>query len=140
MWKLSSGKFAEREMRKLAALSIFEHPVHSFILDPYDPIWRCFFNDEEINEIIAFNQKPLPNFPSHLNLFLANFKDCKTPKDFYIAAYQSKFDSIEDIDEKWIQESVISFVNVINQNIFSTDLSEADVLNKLWNFVYKAFY
>ncbi|KAI9301748.1 hypothetical protein BJ944DRAFT_233643 [Cunninghamella echinulata] len=90
MWKLSSGKFVEREMRKLAALT--------------------------------------------------NFKDCKTPKDFYIAAYQSKFDPIEAIDEKWTQESTINFVNVINQNIFSTDLSEADILNKLWNFVYTAFY
>ncbi|KAI7855477.1 hypothetical protein BDC45DRAFT_568367 [Circinella umbellata] len=64
MWRLESGKYVEKEMKVVALEQEYEHPAHSVILDPTDPIWEKRFNSEELKELRVFNQ-PTSN-PSSL--------------------------------------------------------------------------
>jgi hypothetical protein len=44
-------------MRELVADSLYGHPVHFMILDPYDPIWKMYFTILELEEISTFGTK-----------------------------------------------------------------------------------
>lgn len=44
-WVLSTGKVVDDVMKKLAEKSCYEHPVHSMILEPDDPIWKSYFTN-----------------------------------------------------------------------------------------------
>ncbi|CAB4379384.1 unnamed protein product [Rhizophagus irregularis] len=51
MWKLSTGRFVEKELYRLGQELEFEHSIHSFIIDVDDELISSHFNDTELDEI-----------------------------------------------------------------------------------------
>ncbi|KAG2216868.1 hypothetical protein INT45_007873 [Circinella minor] len=64
VWKLASGTIVEEVMRDIAMNKVYEHPIHSMIIDPDDSIYVNKFSEEGLDEIrdykaVEFDQ-PLP--------------------------------------------------------------------------------
>lgn len=74
LWRPSTGKIVEKKMIKLVEKSIYEHPTHSFILDPDDESWTDCFTEEELNEIRTQKSRELPILPIELLDFLNRIK------------------------------------------------------------------
>ncbi|KAL9555875.1 hypothetical protein MBANPS3_002157 [Mucor bainieri] len=74
-WALASGAIVEDQMKQLAVASQYEHPVHSYILDPADSLWqrKMYFSPEDIPEIIEYKAKPLPPLSSDLQSCIDDF-------------------------------------------------------------------
>lgn len=140
MWELSTGKVVENEMKELAGKSKYSHPVHSFIMDPCDPVWKTFFTKDELDEIIKFDQMQLPSLPDNWNQCIDAFKNLSSTSAIYQEAIKQLNSSQKEHDEKWILHSIINILDLYTYNILSTDMSEADILNKVWSFIYKGFY
>ncbi|PKY48581.1 hypothetical protein RhiirA4_464222 [Rhizophagus irregularis] len=51
MWKLSTGRFVEKELYSLGQELEFERAIHSFIIDIDDELISSHFNDTELDEI-----------------------------------------------------------------------------------------
>ncbi|GBC22675.2 uncharacterized protein OCT59_026886 [Rhizophagus irregularis] len=51
MWKLSTGRFVEKELYRLGQELEFERAIHSFIIDVDDELISSHFNDTELDEI-----------------------------------------------------------------------------------------
>lgn len=74
MWKLSTGKIVEMEMKKMVEECKFEHPCHSFIFDTGDENWLDFFTQAEINETKTYNVRNIPEMPEDLSKLLDNMQ------------------------------------------------------------------
>lgn len=48
-------------MEKLASALMYEHPVHSLILDPEDTVWSELFSEKDLPEIREYKARTLPN-------------------------------------------------------------------------------
>ncbi|KAI9305333.1 hypothetical protein BJ944DRAFT_161941 [Cunninghamella echinulata] len=127
-------------MKELAGKSKYSHPVHSFIMDPCDPVWKTFFTKDELDEIIKFDQMQLPALPDNWNQCIDAFKNLSSTSAIYREAIKQLNSSQKEHDEKWILHSIINILDLYTYNILSTDMSEADILNKVWGFIYKGFY
>lgn len=63
-WKLEcSGKSVNDTMRAAAASAVYEHPVHSMILNPMDPIWKKRFTKKELTEIKLYRSREFSDLP-----------------------------------------------------------------------------
>ncbi|KAG0741095.1 hypothetical protein G6F22_002296 [Rhizopus arrhizus] len=122
---LSTGKAVDDVMKNLAQESVYEHPVHSIILVPDDPVWKNHFTNDELNEIRSFHLTPLPNIPNDIEQYLAIYEeDWKSAKELYKFADDQKHDP-----------SCFFYDDTLTLN----DYSEADLLHEVWSFVYRAF-
>ncbi|CAG8707300.1 11203_t:CDS:2, partial [Funneliformis mosseae] len=54
MWKISTGRFIEKELYRLGQKLEFEHAIHSFITDADDELISSHLNDTELEEIDYF--------------------------------------------------------------------------------------
>lgn len=103
---LSTGKAVDDVMKNLAQESVYEHPVHSIILVPDDPVWKNHFTNDELNEIRSFHLTPLPNIPNDIEQYLAIYEeDWKSAKELYKFADDQKHDPVDEFHLKWIRES-----------------------------------
>lgn len=141
-WKLSSGTMVENQMKKLAEASVYEHPVHSFIMDPYDPIWRDYFTNDELKQIVSIRNLPLKELPVELSEFMSTFNDQTTAKGIYKQSMSSIVDPIKEHDKKWVQQSMMhaSELFFIDHQLQISGFSEADATHRIWPFVYRLFY
>jgi hypothetical protein len=89
LWKLSTGKVVEREMKKLVEKSVYEHPAHSFILDPQDENWCEYFSEDELAEIRSHKLKEVPALPSELVKFLDSIEQTVS-KPEHCSKYRAK--------------------------------------------------
>ncbi|GAA5812824.1 hypothetical protein MFLAVUS_006283 [Mucor flavus] len=127
-WRLSSGTFVEDQMLRLIEKTLYEHPVHSLILDPTENFWKSYFSDDELMEIRCHNIKLLPNLTEEMKTFFQQFElNNKTALDFYEVADYTKAHPVNEFDKKWNDQLVID------------DCSEADLLHSVWEFVYKLY-
>ncbi|CAO3662977.1 unnamed protein product [Rhizopus stolonifer] len=95
-------------MKKLVEESVYEHPVHSMILDPDDLIWKSYFTSHEINETKTIHNKPLPVIPTHIEEYLEKYnQQWETAKDLYNFAEDQKYDPVSEFLLKWIKEKKI---------------------------------
>ncbi|KAG1393977.1 hypothetical protein G6F58_012206 [Rhizopus delemar] len=74
MWKLSTGTIVEEKMKEFALNCIYEHPVHSMIIDLSDIKWKKYLTAEEINEVRTFKQKELVGLPSEVEDYFESLK------------------------------------------------------------------
>ncbi|SAL98586.1 hypothetical protein [Absidia glauca] len=85
-WTLSTGTVVDDKMKQLVTDSIYEHPVHSMIIDPSDPVWKTYFSDIELHEIKYQEPKSLRQLPQELIEYLELYdKKWNTAADLYKA-------------------------------------------------------
>ncbi|CAG8620838.1 4193_t:CDS:10 [Ambispora gerdemannii] len=73
MWRLSTGKYVEEELFELGKKLIFEHAVHSFILDVDDGIIFQHFSEAELDEIDCTPGPQVPELSEEITGFLNKF-------------------------------------------------------------------
>jgi hypothetical protein len=140
-WTLSNQTVVNDKMKELVKASIYEHPVHSFIIDCSGLVWVNHFTKEELNEIKTCKVKNLATFPGALSTYVDKYESLKSASDIRKFAFSHYTDAKEEFEKKWIQESFVNtsklftYRNQINFN----DYSEADLLRKLWLFVYDLY-
>ncbi|KAG1148374.1 hypothetical protein G6F37_004111 [Rhizopus arrhizus] len=141
-WILSTGKAVDDVMKNLAQESVYEHPAHSMILVPDDPVWKNHFTNDELNEIRSFHLTPLPNIPNDIEQYLTIYEeDWKSAKELYKFADDQKHDPVDEFHLKWIRESFMRAAELFFYDDTPTlnAYSEADLLHEVWSFVYRAF-
>ncbi|CAO3612156.1 unnamed protein product [Mucor hiemalis] len=141
-WKLSTGKVVDDQMLSLAKDSVYEHPVHSLILDPNDVIWKQYFTDAELNEIRQFNAPKLPSIPEDFAEYLRSYEqEWATAKDLYFFADSLHHDPVHEFDKKWARESIVRMSELFleSDELELDDFTEADLLHDVWPFIYRAF-
>lgn len=75
---LSTGKIIDNVFKQIISCSVFEYPVHLFILDLSDPLWKNHFTAEEMNWIFEHRARynlfknVVNNFSSRQNPFVTN--------------------------------------------------------------------
>ncbi|KAG0180084.1 hypothetical protein DFQ28_006752 [Apophysomyces sp. BC1034] len=140
-WILSTGTVVEDVMQKLALESMYEHPVHSLILDTSDKIWENYFTEDELEQITTYNRKCLPAFPDGYQEYLDSYDKNLSAKEVYQQACSHFFDPTEQHAKKWMQQSLMMAANLFlyNNKLKVDDFSEADFLHRVWPFVYHLF-
>jgi len=73
MWKLSTGRFVEKELYRLGQELEFEHAIHSFMIDVDDELISSHFNDTELEEIDCSAGPHIPDLPDQIAEFLYEF-------------------------------------------------------------------
>ncbi|KAI8645494.1 hypothetical protein BD408DRAFT_458781 [Parasitella parasitica] len=136
MWKLSTGTVVEEKMKEFALNCIYEHPVHSMILDLSDINWKKYLTAEEINEIRTFKQKELVGLPSEVEDYIESLK-----KSTDSVALKTQL--TEDLDCSacsWIKRTLLEYLNLFKCNYLPLmDQSEGDVLRRVWFFLDTVF-
>ncbi|KAI8329467.1 hypothetical protein BC941DRAFT_463710 [Chlamydoabsidia padenii] len=109
-------------MRQLMNGFLYEHPVHSLILDPSDMIWNGRFSADELDEIKTHKLKPLSHLPNDLMECLDKY-DKK-----WANALDAKF------EKKWIKESMMRTAELsLDGKILNLEnYSESDLLHGVW--------
>lgn len=141
---LSTGKKISDCMYDLARNSVFEHPVHSYIFDTSDPVWRTYFTPEELKEAKDYNSKLVVNIPEELQILMSSFenKEYTTASHYYDHALEYKFPLGTHFDKRWVQESIMSACELFDSHhnrLNLNEYSEGNLLHEVWNFVYKLY-
>lgn len=141
MWTLSTGKIVEKQMALFASNCMYEHPVHSLILDVADSIWTKYFTTEEITEIMDTNRTELPSLPEDLSNYINSFnKEFVEPLDLYYQAHSNVFHPFKEKDKKWVQQTCSSAADLYLYNVLDKYNSlEAKVKHRVWSFLYTLF-
>lgn len=63
-------------MKSLIQETVYEHPVHSLILDLSDPIWVNYFDENELEEIRTMNMKKILALPLDLSAYISTYEIC----------------------------------------------------------------
>jgi hypothetical protein len=96
-WTLSTGTVVSDQMKQLVTDSLYEHPVHSMIIDPDDTVWKNYFSPAELKEIRTQGLKPLGQLPQDLT-------ECI---DLYDQEWSTAIDlyhPVNEFDKKWLRE------------------------------------
>ncbi|KAI8378290.1 hypothetical protein EDC96DRAFT_556510 [Choanephora cucurbitarum] len=98
----------------------YDHPALHFVVDASDAIWKEVLTKEESNEIRNFKAPALPALGEDIQSYLDSFDSTqlRNAKDSFIEAAEL----FED-----------------NSKINFSDFSEGDLMNKLWQFVYRCY-
>ncbi|SAM00658.1 hypothetical protein [Absidia glauca] len=141
-WTLSTGTVVSDQMKQLVTDSVYEHPVHSMIIDPDDTIWKNYFSPAELKEIRTQELKPLGQLPQDLTECIDLYdQEWSTAIDLYQFADDQKHHPVNEIDKKWVRESIMRAAELFfhNDTLDLNDHSESDLLHGVWQFVYRAF-
>lgn len=140
MWRLSTGKYVEKELFDLGKKLEFEHAVHSFIVDVDDVIIREHFNKTELDEIDNAPAPQVPELSDEIVEFLDKF-DHKTKLDdirmiIKETMFDGSYDREKDHDKDYIIYAIYSLVREI-QNESLKDLNlEAWFNCHVWNAIF----
>ncbi|KAI9255541.1 hypothetical protein BY458DRAFT_416137, partial [Sporodiniella umbellata] len=140
--RLSTGRVVDDEMKKLAQNCVYEHPVHSMILEPDDPIWKNYFSEYELLEIKTHCLQALPPLSEAMEVYLSKYdQDWKSGEELYEFADSQKHHPIIEFDKKWVRESFIraSELFLYQDVLYLNGASESDLLHNIWPFVYRIF-
>lgn len=141
-WKLTSGIYVEDQMLLLVKESSYEHPVHSLIMDPTDKVWKNYFTDAELKEILMHDIKQLPDLSEEMEEILQQFEfQGKTALEFYEFADNIKAHPINEFNKKWTKESIKSACELFFgcEELVLDDCSESDLLHSVWEFMHRLY-
>ncbi|CEG68934.1 hypothetical protein RMATCC62417_05092 [Rhizopus microsporus] len=141
-WKLTSGIYVEDQMLLLVKESSYEHLVHSLIMDPTDKVWKNYFTDAELKEILMHDIKQLPDLSEEMEEILQQFEfQGKTALEFYAFADNIKAHPINKFSKKWTKESIKSSCELFFgcEELVLDDYSESDLLHSVWEFMYRLY-
>ncbi|CAG8832454.1 25690_t:CDS:10, partial [Gigaspora margarita] len=136
MWKLSTGRFVEKELYRLGQELEFEHAIHSFIIDIDDELISSHFNDTELDEIDCAAGPHVPDLPDQIAEFLYEFVG-KTRLNEIREAIKSKmfgnnYDYENHHDKDYIIYALYSFREIQGGTMRDTKL-EAWFNCHIWN-------
>ncbi|KAG2209188.1 hypothetical protein INT47_005480 [Mucor saturninus] len=131
MWKLSSGVVVEKKMEEFALACDFEHPVHSLVLDLGDESWKKYFSDQDIAEMMNYNEKKLPELPAELNNLILEAR--KLPDaDSFKQYLKQEFGSTAC---EWAKDTVLAYIKLFKyQKLPLNHQTEGDMLRRIWFF------
>ncbi|KAG2225340.1 hypothetical protein INT45_005584 [Circinella minor] len=139
MWGLKSGKYVEKEMKVVALEQEYEHPAHSVILDPTDPVWENRFNTEELKELRTFNRPIIPELPPHLEQFVESFEEKDTLDELYYHVRSFRFHPLNESVLHWMQIAVEEALMLLYHGYFTKNRTEADIIRRAWGFMDSCF-
>ncbi|KAI9243820.1 hypothetical protein BDA99DRAFT_610347 [Phascolomyces articulosus] len=140
VWELKSGRIVEQVMMDYSLGLKYEHPAHSLILTPDDPLYAEVFTEQELEEIGDFNSIDFDQkLPKDVHEYLYSFLDKKTLDGISTVIYNKTFKPLDQPDLYWIRKSIEEVVDLYNMNFFDSDYIEDDVEYRVWPFVFKCF-
>ncbi|RIB09309.1 hypothetical protein C2G38_2146622 [Gigaspora rosea] len=140
MWKLSTGRFVEKELYRLGQELEFEHAIHSFIIDIDDELVSSHFNDTELDEIDCAAGPHVPDLPDQIAEFLYEFVG-KTRLNEIREAIKSKmfgnnYDHENHHDKDYIIYALYSLVREIQGGTMRDTKLEALFNCHIWNVIF----
>ncbi|CAI2192918.1 706_t:CDS:2, partial [Funneliformis geosporum] len=140
MWRLSTGKYVEKELFELGKKLEFEHVVHSFIVDVDDVIIRQHFNMTELDEI---DNAPGPQEPElsdeiveFLNKFFHKTRLNDIRKIIKEMIFDDNYDHEKDHDKDYIIYALYSLVREIQSESLKDVNLEAWFNCHVWNSIF----
>ncbi|CAG8501466.1 24364_t:CDS:10, partial [Cetraspora pellucida] len=140
MWKLSTGRFVEKELYRLGQELELEHAIHSFIIDVDDELISSHFNDTELDEIDCAAGPHVPDLPDQIAEFLYEFVG-KTRLNEIREAIKSKmfgnnYDHENHHDKDYIIYALYSLVREIQGGTMRDTKLEAWFNCHIWNVIF----
>ncbi|KAG1038733.1 hypothetical protein G6F43_012645 [Rhizopus delemar] len=119
-------------MKEFVLACNFEYPVHSLILDLSDESWKKYFSDQDIAEMMNYNEKNLPALPAELNNFILEAR--KLPDaDSFKQYLKQEFDSTAC---EWAKDTVLNYIKLFKyQQLPLNHQTEGDILRRIWFFL-----
>ncbi|KAG1054708.1 hypothetical protein G6F43_003301 [Rhizopus delemar] len=139
MWTLSSGKKVEKQMEAFSSIFPKEHPCHSLIMDPSDPIWIEYFSEEELEEIRNESAPEVATLPVELSEFLGTFEGLMELEELYEHACSFKFHPVEQPDLHWMHQSIMNALSLLFCRYLAKERTESDLLKRVWSFIDTCF-
>lgn len=84
---LPTNKIVEATMKNLIQETMYEHLVHWLSLDPSDPIWVKYFDENELERDLSL-------------YYISRYETCIAAQDMHKSAYSNYRDPIEKLDRK----------------------------------------
>ncbi|KAI8878744.1 hypothetical protein K501DRAFT_195162 [Backusella circina FSU 941] len=115
-------------MKEFALACNFEHPVHSLVLDLSYESWKKYFSDQDIAEMMNYNEKKLPELPAELNNFILEAR--KLPDaDSFKQYLKQEFDSTAS---EWAKDTVLNYIKLFKyQQLPLNHQTEGDMLRRI---------
>ncbi|KAI9257282.1 hypothetical protein BDA99DRAFT_441498, partial [Phascolomyces articulosus] len=139
MWTLRTGTVVEKVMRKAAMDSQYEHPVHSVIFDPKDPMWNNYFTKMNLMRSVRKTDSKSPHCQKNLkisrNLSLVWYID----NDLYQHACKKHYHPKNDSDLSWMQHSTVDALLLLFHDYLKEKRSETDLIRRVWTFIDRCF-
>jgi hypothetical protein len=106
--------------------------VHSLILDLSDENWKKYFSNEDITEMLNYNEKNLPALPEELNNFILEARqlpDANSLKQYL----KQEFDSLAC---EWAKDTILSYIKLFKfQQLPLNNQTEGDMFRRIWFFL-----
>ncbi|KAF7730005.1 hypothetical protein EC973_003418, partial [Apophysomyces ossiformis] len=139
-WTLKTGKKVEDEMLKLAMQCNYQHPSHSFIMDPNDSHWLDYFTKEELDEIKTFKIPTMDDIPSDLHEYLYSYRGKRDLDALFKHRSLKFFHPIEESDLHWAHKAIVEATDLYHYGYMPISTqSEADLLRRVWSFTEKCY-
>ncbi|KAL9547024.1 hypothetical protein PS6_007367 [Mucor atramentarius] len=137
IWKLSTGKIVEDQMKEVALCLENEDPSHSLILDITDSCWHDVFSPAERDEICGFQSIDLPNMSNEAEDYLQKLGGLDEVE------LLAKLESDElrmETDSNWIQKSYRDAFRLLRSDFFPLqNQTEGNVVKRVWSCVGSCF-
>lgn len=106
--------------------------MHSLVLDLSDESWKKYFSDQDIAEMMNYNEKKLPALPAELNNFILEAR--KLPDaDSFKQYLKQEFDSTAC---EWAKDTVLNYIKLFKyQQLPLNHQTEGDMLRRIWFFL-----
>lgn len=106
--------------------------MHSLILDLNDESWKKCFSDQDIAEMVNYNEKKLPELPAELNNLILEAQ--KLPDaDSFKQYLKQEFDPTAC---EWAKDTVLDYIKLFNyQKLPLNHQTEGDMLRRIWFFL-----
>ncbi|KAI9490751.1 hypothetical protein BDB00DRAFT_768363, partial [Zychaea mexicana] len=137
--RLETGKYVEKEMKVVALEQEYEHPAHSVIMDPTDPIWEKRFNAEELYELRNYTVPVIPELPAPLEQFVESFEGKETLDDLYYHVRSFRYHLVHESELHWMQLTVEEALMLLYHGYFEKNRTEADLIRRAWTFMDSCF-
>lgn len=100
-----------------------------------------YFTTQELTEIKTYKLEKLSALPEDLVSYLNVYESLQCTSDIQKFAFSHYNDPKDEFEKKWIQESFINASKpfIYRNQLSLNDYSEADLLHKLWLFVYNLY-
>ncbi|KAI7858190.1 hypothetical protein BDC45DRAFT_597145 [Circinella umbellata] len=126
-------------MKEYAVKCNFEHPCHSFIMDPSDQTWNDLFTEGELNEIMTENAPTVLPLPAPLQHYMDKFSDATTLDQLREIALANPFHSLDNPRLHWMEGSILKVFDLLYYDIVHKYKSEANLMKRIWCFIDCAF-
>lgn len=106
--------------------------MHSLVLDLSDKSWKKYPSDQDIAEMMNYNEKKLPELPAELNNFILEAR--KLPNaDSFKQYLKQEFDSTAC---EWAKDTVLNYIKLFKyQQLPLNHQTEGDMPRRIWFFL-----